>query len=73
MVSMSNMVTVSSKFQIVIPKDLRKKLRLTPGQKIVIIEKDNVLHLIPQKDIKSLRGFLKGIEPVDVRDEVNRF
>lgn len=37
MVSMSNMVTVSSKFQIVIPKDLRKKLRLTPGQKIVII------------------------------------
>ncbi|MBS7653444.1 AbrB/MazE/SpoVT family DNA-binding domain-containing protein [Candidatus Bathyarchaeota archaeon] len=70
---MSNMVTVSSKFQIVIPKDLRKKLRLTPGQKIVIIEKDNVLHLIPQKDIKSLRGFLKGIEPVDVRDEVNRF
>ncbi|MEM2913571.1 MAG: AbrB/MazE/SpoVT family DNA-binding domain-containing protein [Candidatus Bathyarchaeia archaeon] len=70
---MSNMVTVSSKFQIVIPKDLRKKLRLTPGQKIVIIEKGNVLHLIPQKDIKSLRGFLKGIEPVDVRDEVNRF
>lgn len=73
MVSMSNMVTISSKFQIVIPKGLRKKLGLMPGQKIVIIEKDGVLHLIPQRDIRSLRGFLKGIEPVDVRDEVNRF
>jgi len=68
-----NVVTLSSKFQVVIPRDVREKLNLTPGQKIVVIEKDGALHLIPQKPIKEMRGFVKNIDTQDLRDEEDRF
>lgn len=66
-------VTLSSKFQVVIPRDVREKLDLKPGQKIVVIEKDGVLHLIPQKPIKEMRGFVKGINTRKLRNEEDRF
>jgi len=66
-------VTVSSKYQIVIPQDVREKMDLKPGQKIVVIEKDGVVHLIPQKPIKEMRGFVKGIDTRKLRDEEDRF
>jgi len=66
-------VTLSSKFQVVIPRDVREKLHLKPGQKIVVIEKDGVLHLIPQKPIKEMRGFVKGINTRKLRNEEDRF
>ena len=66
-------VVVSSKYQIVIPQDVRKKIDLKPGQKIVVIEKDGVIHLIPQKPIREMRGFLKGIDTSQLRDEEDRF
>ena len=66
-------VVVSSKYQIVIPRDVRKKIDLKPGQKIVVIEKDGVIHLIPQKPIREMRGFLKGIDTSQLRDEEDRF
>ena len=65
-------VTLSSKFQVVIPQDIREKLDLKPGQKIVVIEKDGVLHLIPQRPIKEMRGFVKGVETSKLRDEEDR-
>jgi AbrB family looped-hinge helix DNA binding protein len=70
---MGVVVTLSSKFQVVIPRDVREKLNLTPGQKIVMIEKDGVLHLLPQKPVKQMRGFVKNINTQDVRDEEDRF
>ena len=66
-------VVLSSKYQIVIPQGVREKTHLKPGQKIVIIEKDGVIHLIPQKPIKEMRGFLKGIDTSQLRDEEDRF
>jgi len=54
-------VTVSPKFQIVIPRPIRDRLRLRPGQKILVVEYDGRLELIPERDIEELRGFLKGI------------
>ena len=68
-----DMVVVSSKYQIVIPRDVRERIDLKPGQKIVVIEKDGVIHLIPQKPIKEMRGFLKGIDTSQLRDEEDRF
>jgi len=56
----------------IIPQDVREKPNLKPGQKIVIIEKDGVIHLIPQKPIKEMRGFLKGIDTNQIRDEADR-
>ena len=54
-------VTVSPKYQIVIPRAVREALHLRPGQKLQVIEYDGRIEYIPERDIKELRGFLKGI------------
>jgi len=54
-------VTVSPKFQVVIPKVIRDALHLRPGQKLKILEFDGRIELIPDREISELRGFLKGI------------
>ena len=54
-------VSVSPKYQVVIPKTVRKALNLRPGQKLQVIEYTGRIELIPERDIKELRGFLKGI------------
>jgi len=54
-------VTVSPKYQVVIPKTVRESLKLRPGQKMQIVEYAGRIELIPERDIKELRGFLKGI------------
>ncbi|TAJ93132.1 AbrB/MazE/SpoVT family DNA-binding domain-containing protein [bacterium] len=54
-------VTVSPKFQVVIPQKVRKALGLKPGQKIQVILYDGRIELIPFEPIRRARGFLKGI------------
>lgn len=68
-----DVVTLSSKYQVVIPREVRKKMDLKPGQKIVVIEKDGIVHLIPQKPIKEMRGFVKRIDTQKLRNEEDRF
>jgi AbrB family looped-hinge helix DNA binding protein len=55
-------VTISPKFQVVIPKEVRQRLGLKPGQKVQTIVFDDRIELIPVKPIKKMRGFLKGID-----------
>lgn len=55
-------VTVSSKFQVVIPASIRKSLSIKPGQKIQVIEYNNRIEFILVKPLKEMRGFLKGID-----------
>jgi len=62
-------VTVSPKFQIVIPKTVRQSLHLRPGQKIQVVEYDGRIEFIPERDITELRGFLKGINTELEREE----
>jgi len=62
-------VTVSPKYQIVIPKAVREALDLQPGQKIQVVEYDGRIELIPERDIKDLRGFLKGIDTAFKRED----
>ena len=54
-------VTVSPKFQVVIPRAVRESLRLKPGQKMQVVEYDGRIEMIPERDITDLHGFLKGI------------
>ncbi|RZN35152.1 MAG: AbrB/MazE/SpoVT family DNA-binding domain-containing protein [Methanophagales archaeon ANME-1-THS] len=65
-------VTVSSKFQVVIPEEIRRKVGVKVNQKLVVIEKDGIIHLIPQRPIKELRGFVKGLTAGEIRDEEDR-
>ncbi|HUW49773.1 MAG TPA: AbrB/MazE/SpoVT family DNA-binding domain-containing protein [Sulfuricella sp.] len=64
--------TLSSKFQIVIPKALREQLHLEAGQQFVFVTKGNIINLVPKQDLKQLRGLLKGANSEDVRDHQDR-
>jgi AbrB family looped-hinge helix DNA binding protein len=62
-------VTVSPKYQVVIPKTVREALNLRPGQRMQVIEHDGRIEFIPERDLKELRGFLKGINTEFKREE----
>jgi len=53
-------VTVSPKYQIVIPKDVRDRLVMAPGDKIEVIQLEGRIELMPVRTARSLKGFLKG-------------
>ncbi len=61
-------VTISPKFQVVIPKAIREKLSLSPGQKVQAIAYDDRIELIPLRPMKEMRGFLKGIDTTVERE-----
>ncbi|MFQ6126513.1 MAG: AbrB/MazE/SpoVT family DNA-binding domain-containing protein [Candidatus Heimdallarchaeota archaeon] len=67
-----SIVKESSKFQIVIPQEIRKKMNLAPGQSLVVIEKNGIIHLIPQESVQLLRGLVKGIAVDHLREEGDR-
>ncbi|MFC1682822.1 AbrB/MazE/SpoVT family DNA-binding domain-containing protein [Candidatus Zixiibacteriota bacterium] len=62
-------VTISPKFQVVIPKDVREKLGLRPGQKVQAIAYDGRIELIPIRSARTLRGYLQGIDTLVEREE----
>ncbi|HJN52457.1 MAG: AbrB/MazE/SpoVT family DNA-binding domain-containing protein [Pseudomonadales bacterium] len=66
-----NEVTISSKYQIVIPKDIRKQLSLKPGQRVRAICIGERIELVPIRDLKETKGFLKGIS-TQVKREPDR-
>jgi AbrB family looped-hinge helix DNA binding protein len=67
-----SMTTISPKFQIVIPKDVRDKLHLEPQQRLQVIEKGGVITLVPEVPLKSLKGILKGMSKTDLREKKDR-
>jgi AbrB family looped-hinge helix DNA binding protein len=64
-------VTVSPKYQVVIPKEIRRSLKIQPGQKVQVIAYGSRIELVPVRPLKRMRGFLKGIE-THVRREPDR-
>lgn len=64
--------TISSKFQVVIPKEVRDKLHLTPSQRLQVVEKGGVITLVPEVPLKSLRGALKGMSATALREKKDR-
>jgi AbrB family looped-hinge helix DNA binding protein len=64
-------VTVSPKFQVVIPRKVRQMLGVKAGQKLQVIAYDNQVVLVPVRPIQEARGSLKGID-TDVPREGDR-
>ncbi len=62
-------VTVSPKYQVVIPKEAREALQLKPGEKVEVFSYKNRLEFIPVKSISTTRGFLKGIDTSIKRED----
>lgn len=62
-------VTVSPKYQIVIPKEIRESMGIVSGQKVQIMSYQRRIEVIPLKPMKEMRGFLKGIDTTVLREE----
>ena len=65
-------VTISSKYQMVIPRAIREKWNIKPGQKVRLIVYGNRLEVVPVRDIREARGFLKGMNSDIKREEDDR-
>ena len=64
--------TISSKFQIVIPKEAREILKLRPQQKLPVLEKDGLLILVPQRPLNAMRGVAAGAKVNGYREKKDR-
>lgn len=62
-------VKISPKYQVVIPKEIRNKLKLKPGQRMQILQFGERIEFILIKNIKEARGFLKGMDTNIAREE----
>jgi len=64
---------ISPKYQIVIPKEIRERMDLRPGQVVSLIERDGLVTLVPQRPIAELRGIARGASYEGYRDKTDRF
>ncbi|MBI4356243.1 MAG: AbrB/MazE/SpoVT family DNA-binding domain-containing protein [Candidatus Omnitrophica bacterium] len=65
-------VTVSSKYQVVIPREVRRQLPLRMGQKLAVLVKEGVITLLPDRPLSAFRGFLKDMRVGAIRDKRDR-
>jgi len=63
---------ISPKFQIVIPKEIRERLNLQPGQVVSLVDRGDMVTLVPQRPIAGLRGIAKGASYEGCRDKTDR-
>jgi AbrB family looped-hinge helix DNA binding protein len=62
-------VTVSSKYQVVIPREVREQLDIQPGQRMEVFVINGLIHIVPVRPIKEYRGWVKGMDTEIDRDE----
>ena len=65
-------VTISPKYQVVIPKAVRSQMRLVPGQKVQVIAYGDRIEFIPLRPARELRGMLRGLDTTFDRDREDR-
>ena len=65
-------VTVSPKFQVVIPKAVRERVNIQPGEKLQVLSFDNRIELVRIRPMRQMRGFLKGLDSTLEREKKDR-
>jgi len=65
-------VTLSSKFQLVVPRRARERLRLRPGMKFTVLEKRGIIYLVPDRAMREFRGVAEGATTRGLRDKKDR-
>ena len=65
-------VTLSTKYQLVIPRDVRQRLDLEPGAQITVIEKGGILYLVPERPIEEMCGIARGTKRTGLREKKDR-
>ncbi len=64
--------TLSSKYQLVVPKEIRKQLHLHSGQKLTFIVKNGSITLVPERPLSELRGIARGMKTRNLREKEDR-
>jgi len=65
-------VTLSTKYQLVIPRDVRQRLDLKPGTRFTVVEKGGILYLVPERPIEEMRGIARGTKRKGLREKKDR-
>ena len=65
-------VTLSSKYQLVLPRGARERLQLRPGMRITVLDKGGVIFLVPERPLRAYRGIAQGVSPKGLRDKKDR-
>jgi AbrB family looped-hinge helix DNA binding protein len=65
-------VTVSPKYQVVIPRAIREQMRIQPGERLEVISFNDRIELVPIRPMREMKGFLAGLDPTFERDEDDR-
>ena len=68
---MESLTTISTKYQIMIPREVREQFNLKPGQKVMFIPYKNSIRLVVVPPIKDARGIFKGMNTDNIREEVD--
>jgi len=64
--------TVSPKFQVVIPKEVRDQIPIKSGQRVTMVAKNGVIYIVPRMSLKKLRGSLRGLRARGFREKKDR-
>ena len=64
--------TLSTKYQLVIPRGARERLGLMPGTRFTVLEKSGVLYLVPQRPLREKRGIARGAKVRGLREKKDR-
>lgn len=62
-------ITISPKYQVVIPQSVRQSMKLKPGQKMQVVEYNGRIEYIPVRHLPEMKGFLKGIDTTIAREK----
>jgi len=65
-------VTISSKYQLVLPRGARERLRLRPGMRLTVVDKGGVIFLVPERPIRAYRGVARGATGANLREKKDR-
>jgi AbrB family looped-hinge helix DNA binding protein len=65
-------VTLSSKYQLVLPRGTRERLQLRPGMRITVLDKGGVIFLVPERPLRSFRGIVRGVRVKGLREKKDR-
>jgi AbrB family looped-hinge helix DNA binding protein len=65
-------VTLSSKYQLVLPRGARERLRLRPGMRITVLDKGGVIFLVPERPIRTYRSVARGANTKALREKKDR-
>ena len=64
--------TLSTKYQLVIPRGARERLRLRPGMRFTVMDKGGVVYLVPERPMRAYRGVARGTTGRDLREKRER-